>query len=182
MTIVLALDAATVTGFCHGPVGGTPAFGSIRFGGRSADGLSDRVFFMALCMVEELIERVKPDVIFIESLLPPDSMKGRTSRATRDRLAGLHGVIKAVAHKHGVGEVAEAGTANIRHHFIDERGLQRQAAKSAVIRKCKALGWDVGDDEDAADAVALWSFACSMLDPQQALRVTPLFNQSLTRA
>jgi hypothetical protein len=40
------------------------------------------------------------------------------------------------------------------------------------------LGWQAVDN-NAADALAAWSYACSIIDPTQALKVSPLFNKQL---
>jgi len=173
MTDILALDVASVTGYARGRVGEVPVAGSVSFGGRK-ESLSDAVFCAAMAWADKLIgAEPRPDVVILESLLPPGAMKSRTSRQVRDRLAGLHGVIRAVAHKHGV-TVSEAAVGDIRGHFISARGLKRKAAKQAVMRQCKVLGWAIANDNEA-DACALWSYACAVADPKTALAVVPLF-------
>jgi hypothetical protein len=47
-----------------------------------------------------------------------------------------------------------------------------------VVRQCYAMGWKVTDDNEA-DALALWSFMCSLLDPKLAVVPTPLFQQGM---
>lgn len=177
MTDILALDVATTTGWARGPVGAIPVCGSITFGGRK-ESLGDAVFAAAMAWADDLIGTAPtPDIVMVESLLPPDAMRSHTSRQVRDRLAGLHGVIRAVAHKHGVGEVGEAAVGDVRAHFISVRNWRRKAAKLAVMAQCKTLGWAVRNDNEG-DACALWSYGCALIDPKNknALAVLPLFN------
>lgn len=177
MTLVLALDVATVTGFARGRVGETPSSGSVRFGNVRMP--APAVFADALnWMVAQLEQAPLPDLLIIEEMLPPLAMKGDTSRAVRDRLAGLHGIVKGIAHRYKVPEIATASVGDVRAHFIGARGLKRIVAKHAVMQRCRALGWDCVDD-NAGDALAIWSFACALIDPKWALQVSPLFNRRL---
>jgi hypothetical protein len=43
-----------------------------------------------------------------------------------------------------------------------------------VMRQCRAMGWQVADDNEA-DALATWHYMCSLIEPKLALRPTPLF-------
>ena len=178
MQDILAIDLATTTGFARGRVGDpAPTFGTIKFHGSGThDGNS--VFAAALRWMTESISDNPPDMVVIESLLPPAAMLNQTSRAVRDRLAGLHGVIRGAARRRGVGEISDVGVGEVRKHFIGTRGLHRTEAKKAVIDQCHALDWQVKNDNEA-DACAIWSFAVSLIDPKQALRVSPLFNKKL---
>jgi hypothetical protein len=178
VTDILAIDLASTTGFARGKVGDAfPVCGSVVFGGRR-DALGDAVFHAAMDWAFDLLGKSVPDVVLVESLLPPDAMKTHTSRAVRDRLAGLHGIVRAVAHKLGVGEISEAAVGDVRAHFISTRTLKRKAAKLAVMRQCKALDWTVANDNEG-DAAALWSYGCALVDPKNALTVVPLFNPKL---
>jgi hypothetical protein len=175
MTDVLALDLATVTGYARGHVGTTPISGSIRFGKR---GCRDHIIFAdALRWISQLLEpQPRPDLVIIEAMLPPDAMRGQTSRAVRDRLAGLHGIARGVAALRGIPEIATASVSEIRGHFIGERTASRRAAKRWTIEKCYELGW-APENDNAADALALWHYACSLIEPRLALEVSPLFQR-----
>jgi len=174
MTDILAIDAATITGWARGIVGSAPEHGTVNFG-RADTG--DKVFASCLAWISHELELSLPDQIFIEAMLPPQAMKGHTSRQVRDRLAGLHGVVRAVACKHNI-LVTAVSVGDIRAHFIGARGQGRNVAKTNVIERCRALGWNVRNDNEA-DAVALWSYACALIDPKSALQVVPLFNKKL---
>jgi crossover junction endodeoxyribonuclease RuvC len=178
--LILALDLATIAGWAKGRVGDTPIGGSIRFGRRDAS--NNAIFAHALTWIsKELEPQPRPDVIIIESMLPPDAKYGATNRDTRDRLAGLHGVVRAVAHLRGVYDVSEAGVSQVRSHFIGHSNLRRDAAKMLVMERCVSLGWAACDD-NAGDALALWSYAAALFDPEWALHLSPLFNRKLRAA
>jgi hypothetical protein len=177
VTDILALDLATCTGWTRGKVGAEPVFGSLRFGKSGAT--NNAVFGNALRWISGLLEpQPRPDIIIVESMLPPEAKLGTTSRDVRDRLAGLHGIIRGVAFLRGIYEIQQASVNDVRGHFIAMRGLKRDEAKAAVMQRCRKLGWLVINDNEA-DACALWHYAVCLLDPEQALRVSPLFNKDL---
>jgi hypothetical protein len=211
MTDILALDIATRTGFARGRVacrcancdstrtieeirrgGGLsccperkmqlapPIAGSIRFGQPSAS--DNAVFAHCLRWLSELLEwEPRPEMIIVESLLSPTAKAGHTSRNVRDRLAGLHGVVRAVSFLRGCYRIDEVSVGDVRGHFIGERSLKRDAAKRAVMRRCQQLGWSV-DDDNQADALALWSYAAALIEPDWGLQLSPLFNKNLRAA
>src|SRR3954470_3860862 len=148
MTDILALDIATTCGWALGRVGSTPVSGSVRFGSPGAS--ENAVFASALTWISTVLEpQPRPDLLMIEGLLPPDAMKGSTTRQVRDRLAGLHGVVRAVAFLRGVYEIAQVSVGDVRMHFLSDRKLKSAAAKQETIRRCMALGWSVTDHNAA---------------------------------
>jgi hypothetical protein len=174
---ILALDLATVCGFARGKLDAVPIAGSVRFGNASTR--PNVVFGNALKWISQVLEpHPRPDLLILESMLPMGAMKGETSRATRDRLAGLHGVIRGVAHLRGIGEIAEASVGDVRAHFLGTRRLKSAQAKQETMARCIRLGWQC-EDHNAADACALWSFARSLIDPKYAVMVSPMFNPKL---
>lgn len=178
MPDILALDLATTCGFARGRVDATPVCGSIRFGKTGAS--PNAVFAAALrWFTRALAQEPKPDLLILESMLSPDAKTGLTNRDVRDRLAGLHGCIRGVAHLNGIYEIDEATVGDVRAHFIQDRTLKRDPAKRAVLERCRQLGWISDADLDAADALALWSYARSRIDPERGLEVVPMFNRSL---
>jgi hypothetical protein len=178
--IILALDLATTSGFARGRVGETPIAGSIRFG--RAEASNNAVFGKCLKWIaQELEPAPRPNIVIIESMLAPQAKLGFTSRDVRDRLAGLHGIVRAVAHLRGIYDVNEAGVGQVRAHFIGYSNLKRDHAKSLVMERCRQLGWHAEDD-NAGDALALWSYAAALIDPELAMRLSPLFNRNLRAA
>jgi hypothetical protein len=110
VTDILAIDLATVTGWCRGRVGDeTPTFGTARF--YSVD--PNTTFAAALHWMEELVRENPPQMLILEAMLPPGAMTNKTSRAVRDRLAGLHGIIRASAKRWGVGEISTASVCGV---------------------------------------------------------------------
>jgi hypothetical protein len=175
--LILGLDIATRCGHALGRLGETPVAGSIRFGYSTTD--ENVVFAAALDWFSQFLQPFpRPDVVMIEAMLPVDAMRGKTQRHVRDRLAGLHGVIRAVASLRGVGKIEVCSVADVREHFIGQRGAKRAIAKAEVMRRCLRMGWECKDD-NAGDALAVWSFGCALIDPASALRLTPLFNRSI---
>jgi hypothetical protein len=175
MTLVLALDVATTSGFAHGRVDDVaPTCGSIRFGNVRTP--PAEIFGGAIKWANEFIAALKPDIVVVEALLSTEAMRGKTSRQVRDRLCGLQAIMLGVAHNSGVGEIVTATVGDIREHFINARGLKRDNAKATVMAKCKTLGWTVANDNEG-DAAAAWSYATALIDPRLALRGSPLFNR-----
>src|SRR5262245_14637547 len=174
---ILSLDIATTTGWARGRVGTAPTFGSINFATRDAS--DNAIFAAALRWLSGFLdEKALPDLIMIEQMLPPSAMRGRTARAVRDRLAGLEGVLRAVAFCRGCYRIETARVTAVRAHFIGEGMLKRNAAKTEVMRACHRLGWNVANDNEG-DACALWHFACSRFDPKVALQASPLFHRGV---
>jgi hypothetical protein len=179
VTDILAIDLATVCGFARGKMGGAPTCGSIRFGTREAS--DNAVFAHCLSWIAEVLEpRPRPDILVLEAMLPPGAKLGHTSREVRDRLAGLHGIIRGVAHLRGVFDIQEADVGDVRKHFIGRRNLKRERAKRAVVERCCMLGWET-IDHNGADALALWHYCCARIKPELALQVSPLFQRGVHR-
>jgi Holliday junction resolvasome RuvABC endonuclease subunit len=178
MTDILALDIATRTGFARGPIGpdGPVKCGSVRFAKKPG------ASHLAICghALEWAIETLKPplpDIVAIEALLPPLVIKGR-SNVDHDLLAHLHGIIMGVCFARKIFKVHKHSVSSIRSHFLNGLHVAKGEAKVVVLRKCKSLGWLESDpDADAADAAALWSYQASLIDPEQAIRVSPLFER-----
>jgi len=168
----LALDLATVTGWARGAPGELPRCGTVRFG---EEGASDNaVFAQALTWAAKYLEpEPRPTSIIIEAMLPPQARIGKTSRQTRDRLAGLHGIVRAVAYCRGIYDIGTISVLSVRKHFTGSQN----ASKHAVYERCRMLGWQV-PDMNASDAAATWHFACAMIDPRLGIEVTPLFGKT----
>jgi hypothetical protein len=175
---ILALDVATRCGWARGPVANAPAqIGSVRFG--NTDASNNAVFAHALQWISQLLEpQPRPTILILEALLPPTAKLGHTSKDVRDRLAGLHGVVRAVAHLRGIYDIAEYPVGDVRRHFLGDHLLKRDKAKFETLGRCRMLGWGA-EDYDQADACALWSLAASLIDPTLALKLSPLFNKQL---
>lgn len=154
--IVLAFDLATNTGVAVGDSRDkAPHFWSEKFGeGRDGQGVK---FSQCMDLTNRLIRQYRPDLITVEGALA----QGGGGAAARIQLAmGLRACVLGVADMRRV-PVAEYAVSTIRKHFIGHGKLERKQAKSETIHRCKMLGWDVANDNEA-DACALWDYARMM--------------------
>jgi hypothetical protein len=174
MTDILALDIATTLGWARGRVGGEPTCGSVRFAKPGASQLA--ICGAALKWAIDTVRDPLPDLVAIEDLLPPAATKGRRN-VDHDLLAHLHGLIMGVCFMRGVYKVRKHSVNSVRSHFLHGIPHARGEGKACTITKAKSLGWLESDDGDAADALALWSYQCGLLDGNQAVRISPLFSR-----
>ena len=157
--IILALDIATQTGVSVGETGGTPVSWSVDLGHKKSE---DQRFSKALSLAHCLIRDHSPDLIAVEAAIGGPN--------TSHFLVGLLACVRGCAFNRGIPvEVCSIGA--IRKHFLgrqltvrDYPGLSKAQArtqiKAEVMKRCALLGWEAADD-DAADAAALWDYACS---------------------
>lgn len=137
---ILALDIASNTGFARGRFGEPPRCGSIRF---ASEGASANAIFAGAFdwMVDYTKENDVPDILILEALLPFSAAafkKRKTNKSTNDILAGLHGVIRAVAYKRRIFDIRTVAASDVRRHFLDMNAVKREDAKRLVVRKCRA--------------------------------------------
>lgn len=170
MKPVLALDLATITGWAVGEPGMLLAHGMIRFASKGAS--HEAIFANAFDWMQDKIGVYGPALIVWEAPLITSFTRGRTTNDTTTVLFGLPAVIGLAAYKRGIYDIRKAETAKVRRHFIGENP-KRVLAKRLVMRQCVARGWDITDDNEA-DAIATWSYMCSLIAPEQALMATPL--------
>lgn len=170
---ILALDLASVSGWAVGEPGGTPKHGSVRFA--SAGASHEAVFAKAAIWFADIIFEQEPKLIVWEAPLPTSFSRGRTTSDTTSLLFGLPAVIGAIAYQQGIYDIRKAETREVRQHFIG-CNPKRAAAKPLTMAQCRAMGWEVADDNEA-DALAVWSYMASLISPQLALRPTPLFGR-----
>jgi hypothetical protein len=170
MTIVLALDLASQTGWAVGPPGGDPTSGTMRFGGEGRS--HEATFAGALRWMSDKCMLYRPTVVVWEAPLPTSFKGGSTNINTSTLLFGLPAIIGAVAHLKGIYDVRKARTTDVRHHFIGSNPKGKDG-KKLVQRQCRAMGFDVADDNEA-DAIATWFYMCALIDPKLAVVPTPL--------
>ena len=169
---VLALDLATVTGWAYGAPGDVPTFGSIRFikpgGSRAAAYRAFRAWLEGKWNVRD----AQPDLIVYESS-NVQFMGGKTNIDTIKLLIGLAEHLEEWAHNNI--DLREASVSQVRSHFLGQN-MKAAIAKPMTVERCRSLGWNVSNP-DEADACALWDYQCCWLDPQVAVRSTPLFQR-----
>jgi hypothetical protein len=169
--MILALDLASVTGWACGEPGGVPVHGSIRFA--SAGASHEAVFTNAFTWLSRHCQVHSPSIMVWEAPLATIFKRGSTNSNTTTLLYGLPAVAGLVAYRQGIYDIRKADTRDVRNHFIGSNP-KRVTAKPMVMSQCRKLGWQVEDDNEA-DALALWSYMCALIEPKQALRPTPLF-------
>lgn len=171
---ILALDLATVAGFCFGEAGDMPPQSfSIRLAPRGADPhtasralgptLRDRFF---------RFKESWPEMIVAEDHLHPTASIGGDAIVSQ---VLLHGALNAIAAAYGV-QVRRIPAATIRKHFCGkssalprgkgertpkEKAEARKATKAMVVGRCHALGYFPNSviDDNRADACAAWDWA-----------------------
>jgi crossover junction endodeoxyribonuclease RuvC len=175
---VLALDLASVSGWAQGAPGETPRSGSIRFAPVGSS--HEAVFAGAVKWMADWLQVSRPKIVVFEAPLPSSFMRGRTNADTAMLLFGLPAVIGAVAYMRGVYDIRKGRVDDVRQHFIGQRRMPGAQAKRAVMNKCRLLGWNPTDN-NAADALALWDYQCSLVAPRYAMRSTPMGGLVLAR-
>lgn len=171
---ILALDLATVTGWAHGAPGGKPWCGHIRF---SKQGSTRAQTYRAFrdWLDDKFIKPGQhlPDLIVYELPAIPSFMGGKTNIDTTRLLFGLAEHLEEWCHDRV--ELREATVSQVRAHFIGSN-MKAKIAKPLTLERCRDIGWVV-ETTDEADAAALWSYQCALLNPQLAWRHTPLFRE-----
>lgn len=170
---IMFLDVATTSGWCEGAPGEKPRHGSIRFAPVGSS--PEAVAAGAIKWLGQRLQAFRPNAIVIEAPLDPRHMGKKTNMSTAQLLLGLPVVLGGVAYLSGVFDIRHARADDVRMHFLGFRP-KHATAKLDVMDKCKALGFEPQDD-NAADAIAGWHFACSIIEPKHAPDVTPLFGK-----
>lgn len=170
---ILALDIATRSGWAFGRPGEIPSSGSIRLApSGSSNGAIGRGM---LRWLTDFITVNNPDMIYYEVPLDPRHKGGQTTFATARILLGLPFLVETISEARGVFKLREAGVQDVRKYFVGQ--ARPKDKKQAVIARCRELGWKAEDD-NAADALALWSFACAVEAPSSSIETAPLFSKA----
>jgi crossover junction endodeoxyribonuclease RuvC len=166
-TLLMGLDLATRTGWAIGPPGGRPVFGAKQFDPTDPEG---KLFRDLAIWLEGQIERHG-----ITYLVTEEFYTGQ-SRLVVARLFGLRSVAKMVAYENNV-RYRELRISAIARRFTGQGRFPRGDKKAVTIAAAKALGYDVGDDHDMADAIAIWTVGDELGWPKLAAArgVGPLF-------
>ncbi len=162
---VLFLDIATRTGWCEGVPGGKPFYGSFVV---SKDGDASDKYLGMLRWVGQRCKAFRPNALFYEAPLARNAK-------TAELLMGLAANACSAARGTGVWRVEKVHPSTVKAFFLP-KGAPRtgSATKYAVIDRCRELGFDPKND-DEADAIAGWHYACARVAPHVAADSTPLF-------
>lgn len=185
---ILALDLATTTGVAFGDasIGKPSKYYSTRFAkpgsGPDIVGCAFLTWFADLTRVERF------DAVFIERAMHPSiAAKIGTTAETNMILVGLAFMASSFARARNIPRVEFIDAQAAKKHFAGQARFKnevdpvtgkevksREVGKRATIARCQQLGLNVSDD-NTADAIALWMFGASKVNPRLAHVSTPLF-------
>lgn len=154
----MALDIATNCGIAIGDSSGKPESFSVRLK-RRGQGPEIAAFNM-LAFLRDTFLVAKPDVVCIEEFL------NRTEKRSFDSVIlqlKCHGAAEAACGAFGV-LVKTANVSTIRKHFCGRANAgDRASTKRMVLDRAKILGYLPKDceDDNRADAIAVWEYACA---------------------
>lgn len=166
---ILAMDLASETGVAIGHADAAPVCLTERLG-EPGDPHQSR-FSYALNMMNLLIKKHRPDMVAIEQAIASGPVGGQS----RVQLAmGFRACVMGVCKMRNTG-VREFHVSTVRKHFIGNGGLGGEAAKKAVMQRCKVLGWSIANHNEG-DACAVWDYARYVLTRHSTLPPTDLFD------
>lgn len=162
---ILFLDLATTLGWAEGEPGERAVCGKHRLapaGAKPGEILSGYMDFLV-----PRLQSFRPARIVFESPFI-NKMNANTTRL----LWSLGGITEMVGYRLGI-VTLEANLNTIRKATLGfvPRG---EGVKESVMSHVRTLGYEPADD-NAADALLGWLYACSVLDPKSAVATTPLF-------
>jgi hypothetical protein len=164
---IAAFDVATATGCCDGLADGSPPRFWTWHLSDAGEGRPRRLAYLRrFCDAYFAQQRV--DEVIIELPLPiVVAARIGSDDNTQLLLRGGFGVVEACAAFAGVPLVRAVDIKAARGHLLGRRTFPAGEAKKATMRGCRALGWAVEDDNQA-DAGALWSLAVGEHNPRMA--------------
>lgn len=169
---ILALDIATVTGMAFGIPGGEPEYNFHRMA--TKDSTDDEAVAEMIRWLNGLFKQYQPTHFYREATLPSSGMGKKTTHATSTRLISLHRAAGGVATLLGIPRNKRRDVYPQTHRKFFVGTARPENPKQATINRCKEMGWAPQDD-NVADALAIWSFGCAELVPETALNMSPLF-------
>lgn len=158
--LILALDAATRTGFCCGRAGEKPRADFVRL--RRPGEEIEAAYRNTCCFLRDLFVLERPDLIIIEAPLAPVAQRSHEAA-----ILGLsvYACVVGIAGVYGI-RVEKAHAQTVSKHFTGKARWSpaeggRDAKKKATVERAQALGLlpPHSTDADMADAIALWCFA-----------------------
>jgi hypothetical protein len=166
--LIMALDIATKLGFCIGRAGEKPRVGSVRL--KSPNHPPSRACRQLGIWLRDQFSFERPELVIIEAPVNIGAMidwkkdgEKPTFRSTPETISLLHRLVggaETICGPYGV-RCVDANVQTVRKHFIGRARVENP--KQAVLERCKLLGYVERDfaDTDAADAIALWDWACA---------------------
>lgn len=165
---LLALDLATRTGFAYGDARSSPSSGSVLLKHPSETGVA-KVCGNLSAWLQKIIREKEIELVVIEAPMSARGvqMKGG-SEASMFVAIRLDGAALAVIDRMGV-RYEHVAVSTVRKHFIGRANMgNRDKTKSAVIGRCRLLGYMQlhDNDDNRADALALWDYAARTIARQ----------------
>jgi Holliday junction resolvasome RuvABC endonuclease subunit len=172
--IVLALDLATETGWALGKPGDNyPRSGTIRFASKGASHraiLHDAHNWLTVFLMNERVDQA----VIEQEVRKRESWK--SSIAADNLTVKLIGIAEERLFAARIYKIEFAPVNSVRKFFIGDGSVKRDSAKWQTVQRCEALGWAPADD-NAADALAIWAWRCSIIDPAFGTTLSPLFGK-----
>lgn len=168
---ILAMDIASQAGWAYGAPGTVPRAGTVRWAPPSSS--NGKVGAGMIRWVLDFLRMNPAEAVYFEAPFDPRIMARKTNFDTTRVLVGLPFLFESILNMKGVGRVREVTVGDARRHFLG-RVRRDDDGKALVQQRCRELGWRF-DSPDAADALAVWSFACAVEAPKAAIATTPLF-------
>lgn len=171
---VLAIDCGTTSGAAFDGVDGRPVAQTWRGAAHALDPDEFGPRYTAFRQwIEDLINVARPDLIAFEAPLVLHGSRTMTNPNTARVLLGLAAIAEQVADAYGI-RCCEVHVSTIKKFWT---GTGR-AEKSAMVARCRQLGWQVQNDNEA-DAMALFAFAKASVDPKWQALTTPMFGRAV---
>lgn len=161
--IILALDQAEYKiGVALGEAGAFPKVWT--YGLRTKKERTENAVERYACWLHTMITSNDVDLVCTEHFIPLGAMRGRTNAASHEGQIGLGYAARAVSAVCAV-HFRSPHIATIRTHFLGSRGVlgDSPATKLMVVARAQQLGYIPRDcdDDDMADACAVFDFASS---------------------
>lgn len=154
--VILTLDLATRFGWCVGELdSGSPEFGSGLFAPEKSG--DDAIFAGAFKWTVEMLKERNVNRVRIEEPLDPRQMGKFTNRKTFERLYGIPSAVRAACYLCKCYDVAYVPASKVRAS-LGLKGVKKGEWKERVMWAVQARGF-LCDDNDAADALAIWLYA-----------------------
>jgi crossover junction endodeoxyribonuclease RuvC len=169
---VLALDLSSHTGWATDAPGGgdKPLSGVVDLPMDGEElGRAFNSFRLWFC---DAVTVHKPEILAFEAPLMPRGGNFMTSEQTVRFLIGLAAHAEELGHAWQL-ETYEVNVQTVKKFFAGTG----HATKADMVARCNQIGWPVRN-HNAADALAVFAFVKSSLDPKFAYRTTPLLGRS----
>lgn len=149
--VVLALDLATVTGFCVGASASRPTYGSVRLEGRERAAR----YGALLDWLDDAAKLWRFDALVCEAPMVSGDFAGRDAALLA---LGLAAHVEFWCWDNAVRQIPSVVVGTARKGVLGKGGFAKGTAKPMVLDWCRREGFTPGDD-NAGDALVLWHYA-----------------------